>query len=137
VRRLAVFAVLALVVAGCGGSGGSRPSTAPVRITFGLSGGTMIPFAATIDRAGTVQTAGFLPGAVVAKTVSRAQEKTLSGLVREAIGGLKDEQCSDSFPDESGKFITALGKTVTVRGTCEPSFTKLWNELANAIGVKQ
>ena len=32
-------------------------------------------------------------------------------------------------------YITALGETVTVRGTCEPAFTKLWNSLTKELGL--
>jgi hypothetical protein len=136
VRRLSLLAALVLGLAACGADHGSSESNAPVKITFGLSGGTMAPFSATIATNGAVTTTGFLPGGSVAKTISKAQEGSLSKDVRDGIGGLKDEDCANTFPDESGRFITALGKTVTVRGDCETGFTKLWNELSSAVGVR-
>jgi hypothetical protein len=54
-------------------------------------------------------------------------------LVRNGFPSLKSEQCAGTFPDESAEFLTAFGKTVTVRGDCEPGFTKLWGSLGSAV----
>jgi len=101
-----------------------------VKITFGQSGGTMVPDAATIAPGGAVT---FSNPSVTAAKLTKAQDERLSSLVRNGIGKLKSEQCPGTFPDESSLFITALGRTVTVRGTCEPGFTKLWSALSNAL----
>jgi len=90
----------------------------------------MVPNSVTIAPGGAVTTQGGAP--VGPKSISSAEDARLSGLVRSAFPNLKSESCPGTFPDESALFITALGKTITVRGTCEPGFTKLWNQLANA-----
>ena len=56
---------------------------------------------------------------------------TLSDLVRKDFPKLRSESCPGTFPDESAQFITALGRTITVRGTCEPAFTNLWDSLSH------
>ncbi len=125
IRRLALLVVLALGLVACGTSGASN-----VKITFGTRGGTLVPFSATIASDGAVTSTGVrkvslkLPGSVDAK---------LSGLVRTGLPSVKSEQCPGTFADESAYFITALGKTVTVRGTCEPNFDHLWSTLASAL----
>ena len=63
------------------------------------------------------------------------QDESLSRQVPDGIGKLKSLQCGGTFPDEATYSIAALGKTVAVRGTCEPGFTKLWNALTNALGL--
>ena len=136
-RRLALLAVLAVVLAACGGSGastdgGSGGSKGPVKITFGRSGGTMVPESVTIAPGGTLTVQGWPD---VTKSITSAVDARLSGLVRKDLPSLKSEQCPGSFPDESGQYITALGKTVRVRGACEPGFTTLWNSLAAEAGV--
>jgi hypothetical protein len=121
VRRLTLLAVLALCLAACGGSGASGP----INMRFGTEGGTLVPVYYEIARNGDLATTDSPhAGAITSREVSK-----LSGLVRAAFPGLKSEQCPGSFPDESSMYITALGRTVTVRGTCDSAFTKLYNEL--------
>ena len=126
-RRLAVLAVFALGLAACGGSGASKGT---LKITLGRSGGTMVPYSITIHPGGAVTGLGPSP-----KSITTAEDAKLSDLVRNGFPNLKSEQCAGTFPDESATFITALGKTVTVRGACEPGFTKLWNALVRALGL--
>ena len=104
-----------------------------MKITLGRSGGTIVPYSFTIAPGGAVSAKGIAGAAP--KSVTSAEDERLSGLVRDSFLKLKSEQCPGTFPDESAMFITALCKTVTVRGTCEPGFTKLWNALAKAVGL--
>jgi hypothetical protein len=100
---------------------------------FGTNGGTMVPVYYDIAPNGDVATTDSPhAGAITSREVSK-----LSGLVRAAFPGLKSEQCPGSFPDESSMYITALGKTVTVRGSCESAFTKLYNELTVGLRVSR
>jgi hypothetical protein len=130
VRRLTLLALLALGLAACGGSSASKGT---VKITFGRSGGLIVPYSVTIAPGGAVTTQGNPP--VKPKSLPSAKDVELSGLVRDGFGKLKSEQCPGTFPDEASQFITAMGKTVTVRGTCEPGFTKLWDSLTGALGL--
>jgi hypothetical protein len=129
VRRLALLAVLTFGLAACGGSG---PSKDNLKITVGRSGGTMVPYSVTIAPDGAVTATGANPPS---GRLTSAQDAAISARVRSDLPGLKSESCPGTFPDESATFITALGKTVTVRGPCEPGFTKLWNAVARALGV--
>jgi hypothetical protein len=134
-RRLALAAAaaVALGLGACGGSG-----TPSVKITLGLTGGTMVPYTITIAPGGAVSTTGQPPTKGPPSDswrLTSAEDAKLSRLVRNSFGNLKSEQCSGTFPDESAVFITALGKTVTVRGNCEPGFTKLWSAVTTALGL--
>ena len=130
-RRLVVLSVLALGVAACGGSGAPKGT---LKITFGTSGGTMIPTSVTIAPDGTVIHVSAATGGPA--SISSAEDVKLSGLVRDGLPNLTSQSCPGTFPDESAKFITALGKTVTVRGTCEPAFTKLWKTLWDTLFMR-
>jgi len=134
VRRipfLAALAVLMLALAACGGS--KKPTG--VKITLGRGGG-LAPFAITIAPDGKVTAAGATPVKPPAALTS-AQDDEVSRLVRDGFGKLKSIQCAGTFPDEATFYITALGKTVSVRGACEPGFTKLWDSVTNALGLNQ
>jgi len=122
VRRLALLAVLALGVAACGGGSGTD---ARIDVKWGTKGGTMVPVSYDVAPSGAVKTSGSHATAAI----TTVEEAKLSSLVRAAFRRLKSEQCRGSFPDESSMFITALGRTVTVRGSCEPKFTWLYGEL--------
>jgi hypothetical protein len=129
VRRLALLGLLALGLAACGGSAAQRN----LEIKFGVDEGTLAPFYYVIYPDGGVSTTGDAATAAI----TSAEVVKLSGLVRAAFPGLKSEQCPGTLPDVSSMYITALGKTVTVHGTCEPGFTKLWNELNAGILVER
>ena len=124
--------VLVLGLAACGGSGVSKDA---LTIKVGRTGGLIVPYAITIAPGGAVTTAGNPPAKPV--SLSSAQDEELSRLVRAEIGKLKSLQCGKTFPDEASMFITALRKTVVVRGNCEPGFTKLFYKLTNALGLNQ
>jgi hypothetical protein len=100
---------------------------------FGTEGGTMVPVYYDIARNGDVATTD----SPHAGAITSGEVSTLSGLVRAAFPGLKSERCHGSFPDESSMYITALGKTVTVRGSCEFAFTKLYNDLRVGLRVSR
>jgi hypothetical protein len=123
-RRLAVVAVLVLGLAACGG--GSGASKRPLKITLGLSGGSIRPYSVTIAPDGAVTETGAPPAKPTPLT--SAQEAKLSAFVRSSFPNLKSKRCK-------GMFVTALGRTVTVAGGCDPGFTKLWDKLTAAVGT--
>ena len=128
-RRLVLLSVLALGVAGCGGSGASNT----LEIQFGISGGNIAGWSVTISPSGRVTAINKV--LLQPNQLSSAQAAQLSKDVRAAMPSLEDAQCGGTFPDEADQFIEADGKKWTVRGTCEASFTNLFNELATAVGA--
>ena len=133
-RRLILIAVLALGLAACGG--GSGPSKDTLQIKFGRTGGMIMPYTITIAPDGTVTAEGNPPN-TPPKSITSEQDEDLSRQVRAEIGKLTTLQCAHTFPDEATNFITALGKTVAVRGTCETGFNKLFNALNNALHLNE
>jgi hypothetical protein len=127
-RQVPLIAILVLGLAACGGSGASKSA---LKITIGRSGGTLMPFSLTVASDGSVTSTGTVRGSL--SPLTSAEHAKLSGLVRTGLPSLESAQCSGTFPDESAYFITALGKTITVRGTCKPDFTELWSTLAEAL----
>ena len=129
-RRLILSAVVVLGLAACGGS--ATPS-GPLKITFGRVGGLIVPYSVTIAPGGAVTTTGSPPATPTPLT--RAQDMVLSNQVRDEIGKLKSASCPGDFPDEASLFITALGKTVRVRGNCDRDFLNLFDALTTATGL--
>jgi hypothetical protein len=105
-----------------------------MRIAFGVAGGNMVPYQITIEPTGRVRATGsFRPRR---RRLSQAKVAALSRLVRQAYAsGLKSRLCARTNPDVGSEFIRAGGRTVRVHGGCEPRFTKLWDTLAQAVGL--
>jgi hypothetical protein len=49
---------------------------------------------------------------------------------------LKSRLCPGTNPDIGSHFIQAYGRSVRVHGGCEPSFQRLWDTLARAVGLR-
>ena len=41
-----------------------------------------------------------------------------------------------AWPDVGSDFIQAYGRIVRVHGSCEPRFHRLWDALAQAVGLR-
>lgn len=123
-RRLSLAAAVVLGLAACGGGAAAHG----LKITFGTSGGTMVPSSTTIAPDGWVTRHGGVPTGP--HPLPSPEAAHLFDLVRKDFPSLESQSCPGTFPDESARFIIALGKTVTVRGACEPAFTNLWNTLS-------
>jgi hypothetical protein len=129
-RRTIVLAALVALCA-CGASGAS---TKPRRIVFGVGGGNMVPWQVTIEPTGRVRVSGVMQPK--RRRLSRAKVVSLSRLVRaDFAAGLKSRLCAGTNPDIGSDFIRAYGRTVRVHGSCEPRFHRLWNTLAQAVGL--
>jgi len=133
-RWIAVLAVSAAGLAACGAS--AAPTQAkPMRIEFGLGGGNMVPIQVTIESTGRVRVRGSIRPK--RRQLSRTKVASLSRLVRqEFVAGLTSRECRGTNPDVGSNFIHAAGRSVTVHGSCEPRFQRLWNTLAAAVGLR-
>jgi hypothetical protein len=132
VRRLAALVAIAATSAACGASG---PSTRPEPVVFGVSGGNLAPYQVTIGPNGQIGYTGHPKP--WRRRLSRARAAALSRLVRQGFaGGLTSRQCPGTNPDFAAGFIRASGRTITVHGSCEPGFTKLWDMLARAVFLR-
>ena len=131
-RRVVILATLLVGVCACGSS---AASTTPHRIVFGIVGGNMVPFQVTIEPTGRIRVSGPLKPS--RRQLSRAKVVSLSRLVRQGFGsGLKTRLCPGTNPDIGSKFIHAYGRIVRVHGGCEPRFSRLWDTLAQAVGLR-
>lgn len=106
-----------------------------MRIVFGLGGGNIVPFQVTIEPTGRVRSSGFMQPTRHRLTIAKVS--SLSRLVRhEFASGLTSRQCPGTNPDVGSDYIRAGGRTVTVHGRCEPRFSRLWQTLAAAVGLR-
>jgi hypothetical protein len=137
VRRLILLAVLSLGLAACGSSGtpatGPGQTGHPIQVEFGVTGGNIVPFTISISPDGKINEQGTLR--VGKKHVASATVASLSDAVRSDLPGLSDRQCKGTLPDVGSRFIKADGKTVTVHGSCEAGFERLWSQLTAAAGL--
>lgn len=133
-RRVALLAAIIAALAACGSSGAST-GVSSIRIAFGVGGGNMVPYRITIEPAGRVRSTGFVRPR--RRRLTQARVVSLSRLVRHAFaGGVGSRLCAGTNPDVGSEFIRAAGRTVSVHGGCEPRFTKLWDTLAQAVGLR-
>jgi hypothetical protein len=131
-RRIIVTAALLIAVCACGSS---AASTTPHRIVFGIAGGNMVPFQVTIEPTGRVGSSG--PLEPKRRQLSHAKVVSLSRLVRmDFDAGLKSRLCPGTNPDVGSHFVQAYGRAVRVHGSCEPRFLRLWDTLAQAVGLR-
>jgi hypothetical protein len=131
VRRVVVLVLSAVALVACGAS---AASARPQRIVFGLGGGNIVPFRVTIAANGHVHATGSIRPK--RRRLSHAKVASLSRLVRREFTGLRSRRCAGTNPDVGSDFIHAFGRTVTVQGSCEPRFHRLWSTLAAAVGLR-
>jgi hypothetical protein len=123
--RLALAAALAALVA-------APAAFASPRYAFGREGGNIRPFTVRIAPSGRVSVSG--SARVGRASLTRAQLASLDAVVAHArlatlpAGTL----CPGTLPDFASEFVTAGGRTVAVRGSCSPRFSRAWNALATA-----
>jgi hypothetical protein len=125
-RRAAACVLLALGLAACGGS--TRPTA--TRIQFGIAGGNIAPYVITIFPNGTVQASGrrVSHGLVSASTVASFSRFP---------AGIESRRCPGTLPDIASEYILVGRRNVTVHGSCEPAFTRLYDRLARAVGLRR
>src|SRR5579862_6293580 len=111
-------------------TGSGDPAHAP--IVFGLGGGNMVPYQVTIQPNGVVRRSGSasarrsrLPAATVGQLRTRIEQAHLSS-----------RECPGTLPDVGSQYIRVCGRTVRLHGACEPRFTRVWDALAHAVGLR-
>lgn len=122
---LAVLAVSA--AAACGASAGGRTP-----IVFGTTGGNLIGYHVTIQPNGSVRVRG--RGWKYRKQIRPAQVRQLRREIRHAH--LATTVCAGSLPDFASKFVRVGGRTVQVRGGCEPRFQRVFRALVSAVALR-
>ena len=125
-RRMLVVGALLTATAACGSS---APAGSP--IVFGVTGGNVRPFDVTIGPSGDVRASG--PAQPRQEQLGSAALRRLQRQARP--DGLSSRDCPGTLPDVASRFIRTGGRTVRVHGSCEPRFQRLWNALAQAVGL--
>ena len=121
-RKIALVGVIVPVVIGCGsGAAVHRP------IVFGVTGGNIAPYRVSIQPNGSVRISG---------SQRRLRRRILPARVRQLRreiqrAHLSSRRCTGVLPDVASRYIGA----VTVHGDCERRFTRVWNDLAKAVGA--
>jgi hypothetical protein len=123
VRRFVVLTVFTAAFAACG----SAEVTA-TPIVFGISGGNIAPYRVSIQPDGSVRGATH-------RQIPSARVRRLQREIEQAH--LTSRRCSGTLPDVASRYIRVSGRTVTVHGACEPSFERVWHDLAQAAGVRR
>jgi hypothetical protein len=123
VRKASVLAAIAAALTACGSSTEAR--TAP--IVFGVTGGNIAPYHASIQPNGGVQGAGH-------RQIPPARVRRLRHEIEQAH--LTSRTCTGSLPDVASRYIRVGRRAVTVHGGCEASFQRVWSDLAQAVGLR-
>ena len=122
-HRFALLAVFTAAFAACGGSA----AVARTPVVFGVTGGNIAPYRVSIKPDGTVRGAGH-------RQIPPARVRRLQQEIEQAH--LSSRRCNGTLPDVASRYIRAGGRTVTVHGTCDPSFQRVWDDLAQAVGLR-
>lgn len=130
-RKAVVIAAIAAALTGCGGS---ATATGHTPIEFGITGGNIAPYLVTIQPTGTIEIRASSPGDRPRRKLSRARVRQLADEIQQAH--LASRSCSGVLPDIARRYIRVGGRTVTVHGSCEPGFSRVWNDLARAVGFR-
>ena len=99
---------------------------------FGRAGGNIAPYTVTISPGGAVTVSG--PAQVGRAKLTATQLASLAAAVKTTrLSALPTRtNCPGTLPDFASRFVTAGGRTVYVRGSCEPRFDRTWHALAVA-----
>jgi hypothetical protein len=126
--RAAVLLAVVLALAACGAS---AAGPGPTPIAFGITGGNLAPYRVTIQPNGSVRVRG--SQRMARRRIAPAQVRRLRREIARA--GLESRRCPGSLPDVAAQYIRSDGRTITVHGSCEPRFQRVWNELVRAVGI--
>jgi len=124
-RKLIPWIVLlALAFAAHGASAADRTT-----IGFGISGGNIPSYGVTIRSDGSVRTTGSPPH--VRRQIAVGSVRRLRNEIQGAH--LVSRRCPRVLPDFATHYIRLGGRTVSVHGTCEARFQRVWNDLWRAV----
>lgn len=125
-RRMLAVAALLAATAACGSS---APTGSP--IVFGLTGGNIRPFSVTIRPNGSVHERGTTPP-IHRRQIPPAEVQRLQREIK--VANLASRNCTGALPDTASRYIRSGGRTVTVHGSCDTAFERIWNKLVAAVG---
>jgi len=128
VRAVLLLAVVGIaVVYPCGAGAATRPKP----IQFGFAGGNVLGYSVSIKASGTVTiTRG---RRVVHRKIRVKRVRRLGREIRNA-NLAKTRICAGTLPDFGMQYVRYGGRTFRLRGTCEPRFEHVWNDLVRAVG---
>ena len=141
-RRLLVVWLAAAVAFACAGSSGaaSEQRRAHASFAFGIAGGNIIPFTATISRRGRVIYSRAGERSERPKLTVAAVNRLFALAKAERFYALPAWMDCVALPDIGTQFITirTTGRTKTVRqhGSCSRRFEKLYDRLSAAIAPR-
>ena len=122
-----VVALLAAVTAACGST--SAGAGSPIR--FGVTGGNIAGWSVTIEPRGSVRVRN--SHGTSRRQIASARARRLAREIQDAH--LADRRCPGALPDFAARFIRLGDRKVTVRGTCEARFERVWSDLVRAAGL--
>jgi hypothetical protein len=118
--------VLVAVAAALTGCRSSATTHGPIQ--FGITGGNIAPYRVSIQPSGVVQGAS-------RRQIAPGRVRQLRREIEQAH--LTSRECTGALPDVASQYIRVSGRTVTVHGGCEASFRRVWNDLAQAVGLSR
>jgi hypothetical protein len=127
VRRVVGLAGIALALTACGagtGAVGGGP------IVFGIRGGNVLEYRVSIQPNGSVRVKG---SEAARRRIRPTQARRLRNEIQNA--NLRSVACNGVLPDVARRYLRLDGRAVTVHGECAPSFDRVWDDLAQAVGL--
>ena len=107
---------------------------AAAAISFGRTGGSIIPYHVSMSRTGAVTTSGPVQSTKHVSIVAVRGVLTLAGAER--FSSLPRRiSCKGTLPDIASTYITINGTTVTSHGSCNRRFAELYAVLEAVTGI--
>jgi len=127
VRRFIVLAAFTAALAACGSA-----AVTHMPIVFGITGGNIAPYRVSIQPNGSVRVSGSQGS--LRRQIPPSRVRQLTNEIEQAR--LASRSCAGFVPDVASQYIRVGGRTVTVHGSCEAQFRRVWGDLLQAVGLR-
>jgi hypothetical protein len=129
VRAALVFVVAGVAVfSACGAGAATRPPT----LGFGLAGGNVAGPTVSIEPTGRITITS--PRGITHRKIAARRARRLRREIQ-AARLAPNRVCAGTMPDFASRYIRLGSHRFTLRGTCEPRFDRVWNDLRRAVGI--
>jgi hypothetical protein len=109
----------------------AAPALSATGYAFGRAGGNIRPFTVTVTAGGAVRASG--PVTVGRTQLTAAQLASVAKAAQAVDFSARQVLCPHTLPDIAATFVQAGARKLTVHGSCDLPYAKLWNALVAVV----